>query len=329
MRTACDRHAFVVGLGRPVSHCKVDGDPDDPATRKRNDQTLERRTYQWTRTPPPASSPLWIKSTQEGKCSNRFSSSTSSTSTTLWVMPLNRASSSGSLSTDKTWVISQACNASLRRSVKSLLRHQSLELRMTGRSAKGLSARTRQYTISALLGFCQVMPCWFAAVIEETVRSRDGRAHFRSVILRCRCRGSARAFESHAYSSSALPHLLPSLPFGKLQIWRVEVHVPQVTRKLSHRIRHAVRRCSSHAFGTQPRVEHSAGDGSIMIPSPSCSIGWPLQGAVCTSPRELCYTEVCRLAAGLLAQRAPGSGMNRKVVKGQRSLPLLAACETD
>ena len=71
----------------------------------RDSAVLGSETYQCTRTPPPPSRPSWMKEFVEEKCSKRFSSSVSSTSTTMCLKGLNRDWSSGKRRTDKTWVI--------------------------------------------------------------------------------------------------------------------------------------------------------------------------------------------------------------------------------
>lgn len=92
-------------------------------------------TYQWTKTPPPASSPSCMNLLQDSKCSSRFSSSISSTSTTLWAKFSKSFSSSGSFSTESTWVMPAAFSASLRRKLNNLPVIRFEKWRMTVRKA--------------------------------------------------------------------------------------------------------------------------------------------------------------------------------------------------
>lgn len=75
----------------------------------------KRGTNQWTKTPPPWSSPDWINAFVVAKCSKRFSSSTSWTPMARWSLKLAKSSLSGrsSCRTVTTWVIFAFSRATL------------------------------------------------------------------------------------------------------------------------------------------------------------------------------------------------------------------------
>lgn len=69
-------------------------------------------TYQCTNTPPPASTPSWMKSLLRGKCWRMFTSSESSTLITRCLISLGKSSQSEKGRTDTMWVTQAFLNTS-------------------------------------------------------------------------------------------------------------------------------------------------------------------------------------------------------------------------